>query len=71
MKIYRCKELLQLPVMGRDGRPRHGEAFMVAVGAVLIAADEPGNPARMEFLWGGQPICVSLQTLEKHFEELA
>lgn len=71
MKIFRCKEQLQLPVMGRDGRPREGANWPIAAGAVFTAGDEVGDPARLESLWGGQPICISRQTLEKHFEDLA
>lgn len=71
MKIYRCRELLELPVMGRDGRQRPGAPFMVAVGAVLTAADQQGDPVQLEFLWGGQQIRLSRKTLEKHFDELA
>ncbi len=71
MKIYRCCEELQLPVMGMNGRPVEGRYLPIVVGAVFTAEDNPGDPARLESLWGGHPIRISRQTLGKHFEELA
>lgn len=71
MKIYRCKEELRLPVMDAVGRPVEGRYLPVPVGAVFTAEDNPGDPARLESLWGGHPIRISQKTLEKHFDELA
>lgn len=74
MKLYRCRELLELPVLGMDGRKKPGECCPVAAGTVWLGEDEveaSEGPVRLECLWGGQPIRVSRKTLGKYFDELA
>lgn len=68
MKIYRCKELLNLPVMGKDGL-KCGE-ISITTGMVFTAEDGQGDAVKLEGL-RGRRLTVSRQTLEKHFEELA
>ena len=71
MKIYRCCQELRLPVMGANGKPVEGRYLPVAVGTVFTGEDISEESVRLESLWGGHPIRISRQTLEKHFEELA
>lgn len=70
MKIYRCKEPLELPWRDRGGKRLDLPPNCVTVGMGFTAADDPGDPVRLEGLQGMR-LCVSRQTLEKHFEELA
>lgn len=69
MKIYRCRELLELPRHDREGN-QLGCSISVTPGKVFTAVDNPGDPVRLEGLQGMR-LSVSRQTLEKHFDELA
>lgn len=74
MKIYRCREQLDIPVLGLDGRKKPDECCSVAMGTVWLGGDEielTEGPVRLESLWGSQPIRVSRRTLGKYFDELA
>lgn len=70
MKIYRCKELLQLPRYDRDGKRLDLPPISVMPGKVFTADNDSGDTVRLEGLQGMR-LSVSRQTLQKHFEELA
>jgi hypothetical protein len=67
MKIYRCKEPLSLPAIGKDGKPVRD--IQIKVGAAFTADDGQQNTVVLIGVLD-RSITVSRQTLEKHFEEL-
>ena len=67
MKIYRCKEKLEIPVVDRLGVRR--DALVVPVGHYFTAEDGQGDPVRLAGTKGTR-LTVSRITLEKHFEEV-
>ena len=69
MKIYRCRELLELTRHDKEGN-RTDRSISVTPGMSFTAGDDPGDPVRLEGL-RGMRLSISRQTLEKHFEELA
>lgn len=70
MKIYRCKELLERPRHDRQGNRLELPPISVTPGRVFTADDNSGDAVRLEGLQGMR-LCVSRQTLERYFEELA
>lgn len=69
MRIYRCKEMLELPRRDRAGNALDLPPICVTTGMVFTADDDPGSVVRLEGL-KGMRLSVSQQTLEKHFEEM-
>lgn len=68
MKIYRCKERLEIPTVDRNGKRR--DAIATQVGHYFTAEDDQNEPVRLEGTRGAR-LMVSRATLEKHFEEIA
>ena len=69
MKIYRCKEMLELPRRDRAGNPLELPPICVAIGTVFTADEATGGAVRLEGL-RGMRLSISRQTLEKYFEEM-
>lgn len=68
MKIYKCKERMEIPVVGRSGQRL--SAMVIQVGHYFTAEDGQDEPVRLEGTRGAR-LMVSRATLEKHFEEVA
>ena len=69
MRIYRCKELLKLPMYDRQGRHQEGDYVPIRPGDVFTAEDDQGNAVWLEGL-RGMRLSLSGPTIEKYFEEL-
>ena len=67
MKIYRCKEQLEIPTVDRNGKRR--DAIAIPVGHYFTAEDDQNEPVRLEGTKGTR-LSVRRSTLDKYFEEV-